>query len=453
MRFVSAVLSGACLGACLAPAAVQANELKAVYQKALANDMTFQAALHARDAAVEARPQARAALLPQVEAGYQWQKGHAKGDGEQPGIDPVTFEEKQFKFDIDEDTSLKRLDVTLNQTVFDWATFKRYDQAGVQVALAQAQFRSAEQSLILRSAQAYFDVLAASDDLRFTQAEKSALDRELEQAHRRFEVGLSAITDVQEAQARYDLTVAQEIGAEQALANAKQAMIEVVGPAEPAIVPMREEIPLQTPNPPQVDSWVSAAAASNLDLVAAQLRAESADRDIDIQRAGHYPTVGLQAQYGRTDQVQGNQAVDAKGPNVGVQVTLPIFSGGLTQSRVRQAEAVHDQRVSERVGAERSVERQTRDAYLAVMAGAARVKALKQAVVSSTTALDASQTGLEVGTRTAVDVLNAQSALYSAQRDYARARYDYLLAVLRLKAAAGSLDAGDLDEIDSLLVS
>lgn len=435
----------------LIPSAVWSAELLKVYEQALANDTQLQAAAHARDAAVEARPQARAALLPQLVGTYGRQEGSSDGQSTFSVTDPQTNQVLRNTTVFDSDTEDEALTLSLQQALFDWSAFARYSQSGIQVALAEAQYRNASQGLVLRSAQTYFGVLGAQDNLGFAKAEKVSLERQLEQARRRFEVGLSAITDVQEAQARYDLTVAQEIAADQQLASSVQALIELTGSGDLSTAPLRDEIPLTPPDPPIVATWVSAAKENNLDLLAARLVADIAHKDVSVARAGHLPTVGLEAQYQDVNGETGDRAFDSTGESVGVQVRLPIFTGLATRSRIAQASATSEQRKVESLGAERSVERQTRDAYLGVMSGAARVKALKQAVLSSTTALEASETGLEVGTRTAVDVLNAQRDLFSARRDYARARYDYLLSVLSLKAASGRLGQDDLAEIDALL--
>ncbi|MGH8515843.1 MAG: TolC family outer membrane protein [Panacagrimonas sp.] len=422
-----------------------ANDLMRVYEQARAQDMRFQAARYARDAEIEVRPQARAALLPQVNGSYGYQDQHEDGTEGFGGLPESP---------VDRDSEQRALTVTLDQTVFDWAAFKRFDQAGDQVALAQARFRAAEQDLLLRITETYFGVLSADDNLRFARAEKSSLERQLDQAQRRFDVGLSAITDVQEAQARYDLTTAQEIVFEQQLASAREALREITGSTSEAFATaaLQTEIPLRSPEPLAVDAWLAAARNGNLDLVVATLQAQIADKGVSVARAGHYPTVGAQAQYQDAEADGGRFTGETESETLGVQVRLPIFSGLATQSRVDEAQARREQVKAQREGTQRAVERSTRDAWLGVQSGAARVKALRQAVVSSTTALEASETGLEVGTRTAVDVLDAQSALYSAQRDYARTRYDYLLSVLRLKAAAGTLGAEDLTQIDGLLV-
>ncbi|MFA5939265.1 MAG: TolC family outer membrane protein [Sinimarinibacterium sp.] len=428
--------------ALLAPGLAQANDLLQVYDLAAQNDTTIWAARHARDAAVEAKPQARAALLPQLTGSYNY--GYAETTG--------TFEQGGTTFPIDNNGNDDALSVTLNQSIVSIASWRRLQQASEQVALAQATYRSAEQTLLLRVAEAYFGVLGAHDNLRSAQGEKAAVERQLEQAKKRFEVGLSAITDVQEAQARYDLTVAQEIQAQQQLDSAILALGQITGQPVPPLALLGQDIPLPAPNPADVNQWVSDALQGNLDLLAAQLNQNIAERGVQAARAGHLPTVGVQGVYRDSTSESGSFPQETESSSVTLGVTLPLFAGGATQSAVRQSIATREQRASELTGAKRQVERNTRDAYQGVVTGAARVKAFKQAVVSSTTALEASETGLEVGARTAVDVLNAQQQLYAAERNYYQSRYDYLLFVLRLKAAAGSLGQTDLAEVDRLLV-
>ncbi len=432
------------LSLCTCASVASGNDLRRVYEQALSQDMQFQAARHGRDAAIEVRPQARAALLPQVNGGYGYQKVYEDGTEGFGGSPEV---------DVDRHGTQKALTVTLDQTLFDWAAFKRYDQSGDRVSLAQAQYQASAQSLVLRTSEIYFGVLSADDNLHFARAEKSSLERQLDQAQRRFDVGLSAITDVQEAQARYDLTTAQEIAFEQQLSSAREALREITGPGEFGTARLQDEIPLRLPEPASVDPWLATARDRNLELIAARLQADIARKGVAVARAGHLPTVGALAEYEDADAKGGRFTGDLDTETYGVQLKLPIFAGLVTQSRVNEAQATREQREAQREGTLRAVERDVRDAWLGVQSGAARVKALKQAVLSSSTALEASETGLEVGTRTSVDVLNAQSALYSAQRDHARSRYDYLLSVLRLKAAAGTLGGDDLEEIDALLVS
>lgn len=440
---------------CAIPSLAPANQLVDIYELAVRNDAQLQAAQFQRDASLEAHPQARSALLPQISGAYDHVEGDSDGVSSPriPNEDGVLVSAPD-PYDIS--STSDTLSLTLNQTLFDWGAIQALKQSHGQVALAQATYRLAEQDLLLRVAQAYFNVLYGADNLQFADAQKEAVARQLEQAHKRFEVGLSAITDVQEAQASYDLTVAEVILAQQNLEAATEALVEIVGRQYGAPTPLQADIPLPAPNPANVQDWISAARDGNLSLVTYQLQVDISERDIRIARAGHLPTVSFQTDYSdSTSETTGSQESDneSKGTSYGINVRVPIFTGGLTRSRVRQASFTYEQRLAELDASLRSVERSTRDAYLGVIAGASRVRALKQAVISNQTALEASEAGLQVGTRTAVDVLQAQSQLFSAQRDYARARYDYLLAVLQLKSTSGRLGPSDLTEIDALLVS
>lgn len=435
-----------------APGVVHANDLMRVFDLAAQNDAAIRAAAYARDASLEARPQARAALLPQLTGSYDYGYAdtEARYSGEGHVLDPETgqlVEATNRNYGTEE-----TLSVTLSQSVFSLENWRRLQQADSQVALAQTTFRAAEQDLVLRVAEAYFGVLDARDALRSAQAEKAAVERQLEQARKRFEVGLSAITDVQEAQARYDLTVASELQGQQALAAAREALAEITTVQPGELASLQEDIPLPAPNPDSVASWVEYALEGNLDLLAARLNYDIAARGVQVARSGHLPTVGLQGQYRDFTLESGSFPQEGDSSSVTLGVTLPIYSGGAVRSSVREAIATREQRRAEQDGSARLVERNTRDAYQGVITGAAQVKAFKQAVVSSATALEASETGLEVGTRTAVDVLNAQQQLYAAQRNYFQSRYNYLLSVLRLKAAAGRLGTADLAEIDRLLI-
>lgn len=426
------------------PGTVLANDLMRVYDLAVQNDAAFRAARYQRDAALEARPLARAALLPQISGAYDYGYSESSGTVNQGAAGIRT---------IDNNGTSETLSVSLNQSLFSLANWQTLSQSSEQVALAHAVFRNNEQALALRVAEAYFGVLAAADALRSTEAENKAVERQLEQAKRRFEVGLSAITDVQEAQAAYDLTVANVLGAQQALSVAQQALAEITGSVPASTAPLQEDIPLPAPNPADIEAWVRAALDGNLDLVAARFNFNIAERGVSIAKSRHLPTVDLQAGYRDSTSESGSFPQDTTGSSVGIGVSIPLFAGGATQAAVRQAVATRGQREAERDGSSRFVERTTRDAYQAVITNASRVKAFKQALLSSTTALEASETGLEVGTRTAIDVLNAQQQLYLAERNYYQSRYDYLLSVLRLKSAAGKLTPQDLAEIDRLLVT
>ena len=443
MRFI-------CLTLCslLLSGAAQANDLLNVYDQALTNDTSLQAAAHQRDALLEAKPQARAAYLPQITGSYGYNRERSQQDTAPQPCNNIPGGPTSCTFN----STTRGLTLTLDQALFNWQAIQQIRQADDQVAIAETAYRAAQQDLLLRVAQAYFAALSAADSLRSTEAESKAVERQLEQAKKRFEVGLSAITDVQDAQARYDLTAAGIIAAQQALDSAKEALAVITGKLPEKLVTLQDDIPLPAPDPSDLNTWVTAARENNLALLAARLSAEAANKGIEIARSGHLPTLALRDQY--TDGSQGGRfAADQQQNSIGLQLSVPIYAGGAVQSGIRSAAATHQQRLSEFEGQKRQVDRQTRDAYQGVLAGAARVKALKQAVLSNTTALQASETGLEVGARTAVDVLNAEGLLYGAQRDYYRARYDYLLSVLSLKAAAGRLSVRDLEEINRLLVA
>jgi len=438
-------ISCACALLLLVPSLASANELNRIYQLATEHDTQLRAAEGARDAALAADPRARGALLPQV-----------SGTGTVGTLKRTNtvLNDTELR---DSDTDSHRLSIGLRQALFDATAWNRWQQADREAAAAEATYRNAEQALVLRTSEAYFNLLAAADSVRFADAEKKAVERQLELARKRFEVGLSAITDVQEAQARYDLTVAQMIEAEQALTIAQVAVAEITGSSDARIVPLKEELPLLGPTPASVDEWVKTASNNSFDIVVARAQAEAAQQGVDASRAGHYPTLSLVGEVA-TEASSGfnqfsNAFVDQEGDTsyVGLELNVPIFAGGATQAGVNAALGVRDQRRAELAGRQRTVERATRNAYQGVIAGISRVAAYKQAVLSNTTALEASEVGLEVGARTAVDVLNAQRELYRAQRDYSRSRYDYLLNVLRLKQAAGQLTAKDLNEIDGLL--
>lgn len=438
MRFKPLAL---CLA--LAAPAAPANELIRVYDLAVQNDPTLAAAAHQRDAGLEAKPQARAAFLPQISASYGRNKETSEGTESFAGLPETSF---------DRDGDADATTLTLNQTVFSWEAIQALRQSSDQVALAETGYRAAEQGLVLRLAEAYFGVLSAADNLRSADAENKAVERQLEQAKKRFEVGLSAITEVQEAQARFDLTTASLLAAEQALVSAKEGLATITGQSSDRFVSLQEDIPLPAPDPADVNAWVSAARENNLELLSAKLSSDIASKGVEIARARHYPTVGAQAQYQDASSEGSRFSGDSKTKTVGVQLNVPIFSGGATQSGVRSAQATYEQRQSEYEAKKRAIDKQTRDAYQGVLTGAAQVKAFKQAVLSNTTAVEASETGLQVGARTAVDVLNSQQQLYAAQRNYSKSRYDYLLNVLRLKASAGRLSSRDLAEVDRLLV-
>ena len=346
----------------------------------------------------------------------------------------------------------KNYSVNLAQPVYHHDRIVALRQADKRLQQAQFQVLSAHQDLLLRVAQRYFDELAARDSLAFAKAETEALNSQLDQAQQRFQVGLIAITDVQEAQAGFDRAHASEISAENDIDNANEALREVTASYDLDLVPLGEQLPLIMPEPPDIDSWTEAALRNNPDVGAAQIATAIAEEEIRRQFAGHAPTLditgsrGFIAQGGRLGSTEVDQG------DIGIQINVPIYEGGQVFSRTRGAQQQHAAAVERLEQKRRAVHRETRDAYLGIMTRISSVKAYNQAVRSSQTALESTSAGFEVGTRTAVDVVAAERVLYQAKRDYSRARYDYILYTLRLKKAAGSLQPDDLTATNSWLI-
>ena len=456
----SLLLACSVAAALVVGAPARAENLIDVYQAALRSDPVLREADMRRMAALEAKPQARGLLFPQVNVTGQY----ATRDGESTALflnqnDDGTVDLRQS--DQSSDSDFWTYEAQVTQSLFRWDQWQALKRADAQVAVREANYRAAQQNLLVRVSTAYFDVLAADDTLTAAQATLEALSRQLEQADKRFEVGLIAITDVQEARAAHDSATAAVIAAKRTLATTQEVLRELTNEAYTSLAKPAEQMPLDAPNPAAEQEWVDRALENNLTVIAARLETEVAARDVKVARSGHYPTVELFATTNEfdADATQTNngitQPADAtqKEDTIGVQVTVPIFSGGVTHSRVR--ESVYLQRAAREKleGTMRSAERETRDAYLGVIAEKARVQALAQAVKSSQTALEATEAGFEVGTRTTVDVLASRRTLFEAQRDYARSRYDYLINIVRLESAAGGLVQDDLASINSFLTS
>jgi outer membrane protein len=401
-------------------------------------------------------------LLPQVSASGGWDQ--TKSDGRQ--FSPLIG--SGYSFDGDSDDA--DWNVTLRQTVFRWDQIVNLKRADKLVTKAEAVREAAQQDLVIRVAQRYFDVLAAEDRLTSIHADRTAIARQLEQAKQRFEVGLIAITDVQESQAAYDQAVADEIGAKRQLASAREFLREITGEYVTQLSAPKEDMPLRRPEKSERE-WVDLSLSQNLSLVASRLDEELARDEISFRRNGHYPTLDLVARTGnQRSEGSGSTTFPGSSPgdpdivepyssdddrnfdSISLQFNIPLFAGGGTSSRVREAVYLHRASREQLQRVTRETERQSRDAYLGVLAEESRVQALKQAVASSQTALEATQAGFDVGTRTIVDVLNSQFALYAAKTNYQRSRYDYLLNALRLKQAAGTLQVQDLEQIDQWLV-
>ena len=438
------------------PALLNATSLLEVYQQALQSDPLIHEAEARRLAALEALPQARSALFPQINAAGSWEQRNSTGTsiGEDQQGNPDTFTSETT-------AETTGWNVGLRQTLFRWDQIVGLKQAGKIVAKAEADREAAQQDLIIRVAARYFEVLGAEDRLTSIHADRLAIARQLEQAKQRFEVGLIAITDVQESQAAYDSSVASEIQAKRELATARNFLREITGEYVSTLSAPGEKFPLPNPNPADQQSWIDLAMGQNLVLVSSRLDEQIARDEIAFRRTGHYPTIDFVAGYGDSETTRSDQIIngfpvpdlksDGKGDSIAIEVTFPIFAGGRTSSRVREAVYLHRASREQLQRVTRETERATRDAYLGVLSEISRVKALEQAVASSRTALEATQAGFDVGTRTIVDVLNSQRALFVAITNYFQSRYVYIGNVLLLKQAAGSLQIQDLEQIDRWL--
>ncbi len=465
MKKTTSILVLALLIASLAvPGESHAVSLLEVYQQALQSDPRIHEAEARRLAALEAEPQARGVLLPQLSATGDWTKSNSDGTGTfnqfievPPGSGNLEVVPVPFESETRDETT--RWSVNLRQTLFRWDQIVGLRRADKIVARAEADREAAQQDLIVRVSQAYFDVLGAEDRLTSTHANRQAIARQLEQAKQRFEVGLIAITAVQESQAAYDQAVADEIAAKRVLATAREFLREITGEYVSNLSAPGDEFPMRTPTPASETDWVDLAMTQNLALVSSRLDERIARDEISFRRNGYYPTVDLVASTGNStsdaEQNTGPGFLDTErdfdNDSIGIQVTVPLFTGGSTSSRVREAVYLHRAAREQLQRVTRETERQTRDAYLGVLSEMSRVEALAQAVESSRTALEATQAGFDVGTRTIVDVLDSQFALYRSITLYYQARYDYLMNVLRLKQAAGNLQVQDLEEIDQWL--
>lgn len=421
----------------------QAADLLETFRAAQANDPVIAAARAALQAGQEKLPQGRSLLLPSINlsANSTYNDSTTQYGG------PTFLPGGNYRYNS------HGYGVSLTQPLFRQQNWLVYSEAELQVAQAEAQFRIAEQDLMLRVAQAYFDVLIAQDSVQLAEAQKTAIAEQLEQAKRNFEVGSATITDTHEAQARYDLTSAQEIAAQNDLEIKQRALQQLIDATPQNLKHLGKEFKLEAPQPADMEKWVSDAQSNSLQLAIAQASAGIAEKEVARNRGGHYPTVDLVANYSSNQSSGGSFGVGSDNTNksIGVQLNLPLFQGGLVNSRWREAEANRERAKQALEDTRRSIALQTRQAYLGVVSGIARVKALQQALTSGESVLEASKLGQEVGVRTNLDVLNAQQQLYATRRDLYQAEYSYLISHLRLKAAVGSLGEEDLARVNRAL--
>lgn len=438
MKKLSAILSVAMMSG-----SASALDLLQAYRDALVYDSQFASAKLQRDAGRERQVQGRAALLPQ--AGFNASVAKVNGDGSSTSA--LTGLPTPFKLDYTD----QRYVLQLKQPLYNLSSFIAFDQSKLQVAASEVQFEQSRIDLALRVAQAYFDMLASQDAIAFIQAQKIAIAEQLASAKRNFEVGTATITDTHEAQARFDLTEAQEIGALNDLEIKRNQLALLTGQVPDGLRGLAAGVKLSPPEPATVDQWVVNAESGNIGVVAQGLAAEIAKLDIRRASAGHLPTLDAVASYTDSKSAFLSSPFSSTVTNIGVQLNIPIFSGYATSSQVTQAIALEEKARADLDTARRNAAQGARSAYLGVQSGLSQVRALEAAERSSLLALDANKLGYEVGVRINIDVLNAQQQLYSTRRDLAKARYDTLVAGLKLKAASGALSEADLAEINALL--
>ncbi|TCV84243.1 TolC family outer membrane protein [Sulfurirhabdus autotrophica] len=415
---------------------LHAENMMDAYREAQSHDAVFASAKAAHRAGLEKLPQGRALLLPSVNLSADTTENSVKREG------AARTNYNSYGYTL-----------ALSQPIFRKQNFAQYEQSKQQVTQAEAQLAIAKQDLILRVAQAYFDALLAQDNVAFASSYKTAISEQLAQAKRNFEVGTATITDTHEAQARFDLATSQEIAARNDLEVKKFALQKVIGKIPSSLSRLSDKLPLKTPEPNDMEQWVASSEQQNLQFQIQQAAFEIANQEVERNRGGHYPTLDVVASYRDANNTNLSFGIggNTQSTAIGLQLNLPIFSGGSTSSKVREAVANQDKAREDLEDTRRQVVLQTRQAFLGVTSGEAQVRALEQALVSTQSSLDSTKLGFEVGVRTSVDVLNAQQQLFSAKRDLSQARYTYIMNQLKLKSAVGTLGEADLEQVNSLL--
>jgi len=411
-------------------------DLMSVYRDALGNDAKFMAAKAQLEAGREKVVQGRAGLLPGIGA-----------------TATTTWNENTYN-GIDRNFNSNTYGAELRQPLFNYGNWIQYRQGELQTGLAEAQFQVARQDLILRVSEAYFNVLNAQDTLTSLRALREAASQQLELARKSFEVGTVTVTDVHEAKSRFDLSSAQVIAAENSLEVARQTLAQIIGSVPEGVQGLRTGASLAPPQPSDITQWVQAAEQQSYGVQVQRIAADIADREVSRNRAGHMPTLDVVANIGQTNAgatSSSDARYEATARSIGLELNIPIFQGGLVSSRTREAAALLTKAQADLDDARRSAALAARQSYLGVTNGLAQVQALEAARISSQSALEANRLGYEVGVRINIDVLNAQSQLADAEQQLAKARYDTLIAQLRLKAAVGALSEEDVAQLNALL--
>ncbi len=429
-----------------------AADLHEILKRGLSTDATYAGARAAWQAAQEKLPQGFALLLPSASMSANTQYNDRTIDF-RPSSNPSNLAIPDPPPQSDRFNS-NSLSVSVTQPLYRAQNKIQYDQAKVQVAQADAQLSAALQDLILRVSQAYFDILLAQDNVEFSGAQKAAIGEQLAQAKRNFEVGTATITDTHEAQARFDLVTAQEIAAINELESKKRALQQIIGELPPRIAPLGPRFAPADPSPSAMESWVELAIENSLQVQIQKAAEEFAGKEVERNRAAHHPTLDAVASYtnsGTGSGINSGPGNDTTTRVFGLQLAVPLYQGGAISSRVREAISNLEKARQDLEAAKRTAALSTRQAFLGVTSGIAQIRALQSAVVSSQSQLDSTRLGQEVGVRTGVDVLNAQQQLYSARRDLAQARYNYILNSLRLSAATGRLAEQEIERVSQWL--
>ena len=433
----------ASLIAALAAVPGRAEDLMQIYREAQANDPVIAAARANWQATQERVPQARAGLLPSVNLAAS---ANANYFGTNLSGDPHVSVNRGF--------GIGGLTVSASQPLYRYANSVAYSQAVEQVRQADYTLSSAQQDLILRVAVAYFDVLLAQFNVEVTESQKAAVSEQLAQAKRNFEVGVATITDTNEAQAKYDSIVAQEISSQNDLDNKRTALRAIIGRMPGDLKRLGPGFEPALPSPNSLDVWVERALADNLAVRIAQYNADIASLEIERQRAGNLPTVDLVASanaQGFSGSTQSSQSGELHQALIGLALNVPLYTGGFVDSKVREAFALQDAARQNLEVARRNALFTAQTGFTGVASAAASIKATEQALVSAQVAYESNKTGQEVGVRTNLDVLNTQQNVFQTRRDLAQAYFNYLLGVLRLKSAVGTLDEQDLEQINRRL--
>ncbi|HEY5604388.1 MAG TPA: TolC family outer membrane protein [Gammaproteobacteria bacterium] len=427
----------AIISACLFlayPPLTHAEDLEDIFKLAEENDPTIRAAVATRDSAQEFVNISRGEFLPQIRLGAEYLD-----------IDTTNADNNTTALNDGAGTVYS---LNLVQPIYDARNFSQHRLNKNFAQQADADFKIAQQDQIMRTATQYFRVLGAMDNLEFSRAEMQSNERQLEQIKQRFDVGLVAITDVHEAQARYDLSRSQFIEAENILDNEVEALRKITGRYHKQLAPLREKTPLEPPDPNDIEHWTNLALQQNPALVSSRFFVEQAQNQVSVQRSDHHPTLELAARYAHADEdLQG----EYDRTTVGINFSMNLFAGGSISAGVRQAQQELTRAKQNLESASRDTQEAVRRSFLGVKSAISQVSALRQAVISSQSRLKATEAGFDVGTRTTVDVLNARSELFDSERLYARARYDYILQTMSLRQAAGMLETQDIAAVNNLL--